>query len=207
MEIGGGFGGKTLVYVEPIAATLARKAGHPVKVTMTRTEVFEASGPTSGTHVRVKLGATKDGRLIAGEAHLIYEAGAFPGSPVAPACHGIMGPYEVPNAWIEGFDVVVNKPKSAAYRAPGVPAAAIPGQMPPDMPGAPVPLPPAPPGARTVPLGPLPAPPDFTPGIAPLPPALTGPPPPPGPGPDAGPAGTPPLPGNPPYLPPGSQGG
>ena len=91
---------------------------------MTRTEVFEASGPTSGTHVRVKLGATKDGRLVAGEAHLIYEAGAFPGSPVAPACHGIMGPYEVPNAWIEGFDVVVNKPKSAAYRAPGVPAAA-----------------------------------------------------------------------------------
>ena len=81
MEIGGGFGGKTLVYVEPIAAALARKAGRPVKVTMTRTEVFEASGPTSGTHVRVKLGATKDGRLIAGEAQLIYEAGAFPGSP------------------------------------------------------------------------------------------------------------------------------
>ena len=74
-------------------------------------------------------------------------------------------------------------------------------------PAYPVPLPPAPPGARTVPLGPLPAPPDFTPGIAPLPPALTGPPPPPGPGPDAGPAGAPPLPGNPPYLPPGSQEG
>ena len=90
---------------------------------------------------------------------------------------------------------------------PGVPSAALPGEMPPDMPGAPVPLPPAPPGARTIPLGPLPGPPDFTPGIAPLPPALTGPPPPAGPGPDAGPAGTPPLPGNPPYLPPGSQGG
>jgi phospholipid/cholesterol/gamma-HCH transport system substrate-binding protein len=69
-------------------------------------------------------------------------------------------------------------------------------------------LPPAPPNARTVPVGPLPPEgPDFTPGIAPLPPALTGPPPPPGPGPDAGPAGTPPLPGNPPYLPPGSQEG
>ena len=91
---------------------------------------------------------------------------------------------------------------------PGVPAAAIPGQMPPDMPGAPVPLPPAPPNARTVPVGPLPPEgPDFTPGIAPLPPALTGPPPPPGPGPDAGPAGVPPLPGNPPFLPPGSQEG
>jgi phospholipid/cholesterol/gamma-HCH transport system substrate-binding protein len=91
---------------------------------------------------------------------------------------------------------------------PGVPAAAIPGQMPPDMPGVPVPIAPGPPGARTVPVGPLPPqPPDFTPGIAPLPPALTGPPPPPGPGPELAPAQTPPLPGNPPFLPPGSQEG
>ena len=105
-------------------------------------------------------------------------------------------------------DVVTSNPNpNGPGFTPGVPSAAIPGEMPPDMPGAPVPLPPAPPGARTVPLGPLPGPPDFTPGIAPLPPALTGPPPPPGPGPDAGPAGTPPLPGNPPFLPPGSQGG
>src|SRR5262252_4960070 len=125
LEIGGGFGGKTIVYVEPVAAALARKAGRPVKVTMSRTEVFEATGPTSGTNIRVKLGAKKDGRLVAAEAHLIYEAGAFPGSPVTPACHCIMGPYNIPNTWIEGFDVVVNKPKSAAYRAPGVPAAAF----------------------------------------------------------------------------------
>jgi phospholipid/cholesterol/gamma-HCH transport system substrate-binding protein len=89
---------------------------------------------------------------------------------------------------------------------PGVPAAAIPGQLPPDMPGVPAPLAPGPPGGRTVPLGPLPPqPPDFTPGIAPLPPALP-PPPAPGPGPELAPAGQPPLPGNPPFLPPGSQG-
>ena len=125
MEIGGGFGGKTLVYVEPVAAALARKAGRPVKVTMTRTEVFEATGPTSATNIRVKLGATRDGRLVAAEAHLIYEAGAFPGSPVAPACVCMMAPYDIPNAWIEGYDVVVNRPKSAAYRAPGVPSAAF----------------------------------------------------------------------------------
>src|SRR5262244_76382 len=125
MEIGGGFGGKTIVYVEPVAAALARKAGRPVKVTMSRTDVFEATGPTSGTQVRVKIGATKDGRLVAGEAHLIYEAGAFPGSPMPSACQGMMGPYNIPNFWIEGFDVVVNKPKAAAYRAPGVPAAAF----------------------------------------------------------------------------------
>jgi phospholipid/cholesterol/gamma-HCH transport system substrate-binding protein len=90
---------------------------------------------------------------------------------------------------------------------PGVPAAAVPGQLPPDMGGVPAALPPAPPGARTVPVGPLPPEgPDFTPGIAPLPPALDGPPPPPGPGQQVPPADTPPLPGNPPYQPPGSGG-
>jgi len=125
LEIGGGFGGKTLVYVEPVAAALAKQAGRPVKVTMSRTEVFEASGPTSGTHITVKLGAKKDGRLVAAEAHLYYEAGAYPGSPVSPACQCMMAPYNIPNAWLEGFDVVVNKPKSAAYRAPGVPSSAF----------------------------------------------------------------------------------
>ncbi len=125
MEIGGGFGGKTIVYVEPVAAALAREAGRPVKVTMSRTEVLEATGPASGTHIRVKLGATKDGKLVAGEAHLIYEAGAYPGSPVSPGCQCMMAPYDVPNAWIEGYDVVVNRPKAAAYRAPGAPAAAF----------------------------------------------------------------------------------
>src|SRR6476620_2980395 len=128
-----------------------------------------------------------------------------PGNPL-PCADLTTGPFGGPE--FGPPDVVTSNPNpNGPGFTPGVPAAAIPGQMPPDMPGAPVPLPPAPPGARTVPLGPLPGPPDFTPGIAPLPPALTGPPPPPGPGPDAGPAGTPPLSGNPPYLPPGSWGG
>src|SRR6201991_2369962 len=127
-----------------------------------------------------------------------------PGDPL-PCSHLSVGPFGGPEHGPP--DVVTSNPDGPGF-TPGVPAAAIPGQLPPDMPGAPVPLPPAPPGARTVPVGPLPPEgPDFTPGIAPLPPALTGPPPPPGPGPDAGPAATPPLPGNPPFLPPGSQGG
>ena len=132
-----------------------------------------------------------------------------PGDPL-PCSHLSTGPFG-PNPYGADYlapDVATSPPNpNGPGFTPGVPAAAIPGQLPPDMPGAPAPLPPAPPGARTVPVGPLPPEgPDFTPGIAPLPPALDGPPPPPGPGPDAGPAGTPPLPGNPPYLPPGSQG-
>jgi len=125
MEIGGGFGAKLAIYCEPLAALLAKKADAPVKVTMSRTEVFEATGPTSGTNVRVKLGATKDGKLTAAEAHLIFEAGAFPGSPVPGGAQCIMGAYDIPNAFIEGYDIVVNRPKTSAYRAPGSPAAAF----------------------------------------------------------------------------------
>ena len=125
MEIGGGFGAKGIVYVEPIAALLSRKSGRPVKVQLTRTEVFEATGPTSGTKIKVKLGATKDGKLVAAEAELIYEAGAFPGSPVAAGIQCMMAHYDIPNAYLKAFDVVINRPKAAAYRAPGAPASAF----------------------------------------------------------------------------------
>ena len=125
MEIGGGFGGKTLVYLEPVAALLSRKTGHPVKLTMSRTEVFEGTGPTSGSYLRVKMGVNNEGRITAAEAYLAFEAGAFPGSPVSPGCLCIFTPYDIPNARVEGYDVVLNKPKTGAYRAPGAPNAAF----------------------------------------------------------------------------------
>lgn len=125
MEIGGGFGGKTLIYLEPVAALLSKKTGKPVKVAMSRTEVFEGTGPTSGSFMRVKMGATREGRITAADVTLAYEAGAFPGSPVNPACQCILSPYDIPNGRIEGYDVVLNKPKTAAYRAPGAPGAAF----------------------------------------------------------------------------------
>ena len=125
MEIGGGFGAKLTVYMEPLAALLARKAGAPVKMAMNRTEVFEATGPTSGTYIKVKIGATKEGRITAAAATLIFEAGAFPGSPVPGGAQCMMSAYDIPNAYIEGYDVVVNRPKTSAYRAPGSPAAAF----------------------------------------------------------------------------------
>ncbi len=124
-EIGGGFGAKTFPTIEPVAALLSRKAGHPVKITVSRTDVFEAMGPTSATYVHLRMGVTNDGRITAAEARLVYEAGAFPGSPVAPGAQCMFSPYDIPNARAEGYDVVVNKPKTAAYRAPGAPAAAF----------------------------------------------------------------------------------
>ena len=124
-EIGGGFGGKTLVYLEPLALALAKKAGRPVKMVMTREEVFRATGPTSGAVVEVKLGATRDGKITAAQAVLKYQAGAFPGSPVQPGCMAAFAMYDLQNVSVTGYDVVSNRPKVAAYRAPGAPIASF----------------------------------------------------------------------------------
>ena len=123
-EIGGGFGGKTVVYLEPLAMRLSQKSGKPVKMTMAREDVFRASGPAPGGNVKVKIGATKDGRIVAAECIVEMQAGAFPGSPVGPACMCSFACYDIDNVYIEGFDVVSNRPKVAAYRAPGAPISA-----------------------------------------------------------------------------------
>jgi CO/xanthine dehydrogenase Mo-binding subunit len=120
-EIGGGFGGKTMVYMEPVALALSKKAGRPVKMVMTREEVFRATGPAPGGQVRVRIGARRDGRIVAAEAELKYQAGAFQGSPVAPGAMCAFAPYDLENVKVVGFDVVCNRPKVAAYRAPGGP--------------------------------------------------------------------------------------
>ena len=125
MEIGGGFGGKLPTYLEPVAAILSRKSGRPVKMTMSRTEVLEATGPAPGSQVKVKLGVKKDGRLTAAQAYLAFEAGAYPGSPIGGAVACMFTPYNVENLLIDGYDVVTNKPKTAAYRAPGAPLGAL----------------------------------------------------------------------------------
>ena len=123
-EIGGGFGGKTLVYLEPVALTLSKKSGHPVRMNMSREEVFKGTGPTSGASMTVKIGVKRDGAITAAEAILKYQAGAFPGSPVMNGCMCAFAPYDIPNQRTVGFDVVSNRPKAAAYRAPGAPISA-----------------------------------------------------------------------------------
>src|SRR6201996_4969332 len=124
-EIGGGFGGKTIVYLEPLAAMLAKKSGRPVKMVMTREEVMRATGPTSGSKSTVKIGATKDGRIVAGHGIYYLQAGALPGSPIRGAVGCSFAPYEIPHVLSEGFDVVSNRSKVAAYRAPGAPIGAF----------------------------------------------------------------------------------
>jgi CO/xanthine dehydrogenase Mo-binding subunit len=122
-EIGGGFGGKTVTYLEPVAAMLSRKSGLPVRLNMSREDVFRASGPTSGASMWVKIGVKKDGTITAADGIFKFQAGAFPGSPVMNGCLCAFAPYNIANQHAIGYDVVSNRPKSAAYRAPGSPIA------------------------------------------------------------------------------------
>jgi xanthine dehydrogenase molybdenum-binding subunit len=119
MEIGGGFGGKFRVYQEPTAALMSKMTGQPVKMVMSRAEVIKATGPTPGSFIRCKMGCKNDGTLVAAKADMYYEAGAYPGSAVGAGAGCIFSPFNIPNTQIDGYDVVVNKPQSSAYRAPG----------------------------------------------------------------------------------------
>ncbi len=128
VEIGGGFGGKLQVYLEPFAALLSKKTGKAVKMWMSRDEVFEVTGPTSGSYSRAKIGAKRDGTITAMQGYLAYEGGAYPGAPVFQGMNGMFSPYDCPNQLVDGYDVVVNLSKTAAYRAPGTPASMYPAE-------------------------------------------------------------------------------
>ena len=120
MEVGGAFGGKICVYLPAVAALLSKKARKPVKLVMDRASDFQATGPTPGSYMRIKMGADDEGRIVAAEGYLVFEAGAFP-SPgeIACGCMCLFACYDIPNGRIDGYDVCVNKPRSNAYRAPG----------------------------------------------------------------------------------------
>ena len=121
MEIGGGFGGKLTSYLELPAALLARKCARPVKMTMSRSEVLRATGPTSASRTKVKVGVDDRGVITAARAEVVLESGMHPGSPLFQAMLMAFGPYWLENVEIEGWEVLVNKPHVHAYRAPGAP--------------------------------------------------------------------------------------
>jgi CO/xanthine dehydrogenase Mo-binding subunit len=120
-ELGGGFGGKTMFYAEPIAAILSRKANRPVKMVLTRNEVFRATGPVSGTHSRIKIGVSKDGKFTAAEAEMYFQTGPFTGSAYTNAPQALFTRYDLSNVRAWGFEVASNRPKVNAFRAPCVP--------------------------------------------------------------------------------------
>jgi CO/xanthine dehydrogenase Mo-binding subunit len=120
-EIGGGFGGKTIIYLEPVAMVLSKKCARPVKMQNTREEVFMSTGGGAGMSAHLKVGVTKDGKLTAVQGAYNFQAGCYPGSPVGRACHFSFSCYDIPNAEVKGLDIVSNRPNVTAYRAPGAP--------------------------------------------------------------------------------------
>ena len=121
MEVGGAFGGKERMFLEPVVAMLSKKSNRPVKVALRRDEVFRATGPAPGTHIKAKVGVKKDGTLVAADLHFAHEAGAYAGGPIALGSVSSTARYNIPNVRINGFDVIVNKPIMRPYRAPGTP--------------------------------------------------------------------------------------
>lgn len=127
-EIGGGFGGKLGITIAPISVMLAKKAGKPVKVTMTREEEFLNSMPRYASVIQIKTGARSDGTLLARQVKVIIDAGAYASFSPAVAMSAAMGsggPYNIPNLKAAAFSVYTNKTPGGAYRAPGVPQMAF----------------------------------------------------------------------------------
>jgi len=121
LEIGGGFGGKNSIYVEPVAALLSKKSGRPVRLAMSRSDVFRATGPAPGGEIDVTLAADAEGKLLAAHVNFIYSAGAFRNTDVMTGVIHAIAHYIVPDYDITGWEVISNMPKHAAYRAPGAP--------------------------------------------------------------------------------------
>jgi CO/xanthine dehydrogenase Mo-binding subunit len=124
MPVGGGFGAKILL-LEPIAGALAMVLRRPVRVVLTRSDEFRTATPAPQSTLEVRLGAKRDGRLVAIQAHLLFDAGALPGAPVNIAALMLGGNYQAPHLDIEGREVLTHKAPVGAYRAPGAPQAAF----------------------------------------------------------------------------------
>jgi CO/xanthine dehydrogenase Mo-binding subunit len=121
--VGGGFGGKVDVIVEPIAALAAIKTGRPVKYKFTREEEMRVSSSRGAWRIYFKDGVTKDGRILARKITTYADAGAYNRhTPYAVTKHAanIAGPYNIPNVWIDAYCVYTNRQPGSAMRGFGV---------------------------------------------------------------------------------------
>jgi CO/xanthine dehydrogenase Mo-binding subunit len=121
--VGGGFGGKVDVIVEPIATLAAMKIGHPVKYRFTREEEMHASSSRGAWRLYFKDGVKKDGRIVARQITSYADSGAYNRhSPYAVTKHAanVAGPYRIPNVSIDAYCVYTNRQPASAMRGFGV---------------------------------------------------------------------------------------
>ncbi|HCG64207.1 MAG: xanthine dehydrogenase [Spirochaetae bacterium HGW-Spirochaetae-4] len=121
--VGGGFGGKAGIHLEPLVACLSKKAGGlPVKLQASREEEFSLLPCRSALTYRIKTGVAEDGRIIAQKMEMFWDAGAYADYAVnvtRASGYSASGPYEIPNAWVDAYTVYTNKPYGTAYRGFG----------------------------------------------------------------------------------------
>jgi CO/xanthine dehydrogenase Mo-binding subunit len=117
LPVGGAFGGKNAVCVEPIAAELARRAGRPVKVVVSRRDDFFATRPCGASVMELKTGVKKDGTLVALQARLLFDTGGYPGAQHGVGASLAQGPYRVLNMDVKSYSVYTNRPPAGARRA------------------------------------------------------------------------------------------
>jgi CO/xanthine dehydrogenase Mo-binding subunit/aerobic-type carbon monoxide dehydrogenase small subunit (CoxS/CutS family) len=131
MQIGGGFGGKLELGLEPYVALLALKARRPVKMVMTRREEFQAASPRHASRITVTTGVNRDMKIVARRAHLLFDTGAYSGNgptAVGLAMFLVTGPYRIGNVDLVGKTVYTNKASSGSCRGPGGPQAVFAGE-------------------------------------------------------------------------------
>ncbi len=126
--MGGGFGGRFGVIITHVPAVLlSQKSGRPVRVQMTREEEFLDGRPAPGCVIKLKTGATKEGRILARQALAFWDSGSVSGASIGSTIR-IRGVYKIPNIKVDAYGVHTNKSGTAAYRAPGAPQAIFAGE-------------------------------------------------------------------------------
>ena len=122
-NVGGGFGGKAGIHLEPLLACLSRKAGgRPVKMRATREEEFSLLPCRSALTYRIKTGVSAEGKILAQKLTLYWDAGAYADYAVnvtRASSYSAAGPYEVPNVELDAYTIYTNKPYGTAYRGFG----------------------------------------------------------------------------------------
>ncbi len=120
--LGGGYGGKVYPKVEPLTVALAMKAQRPVRIILTREEVFYTITKHAAV-IKMKTGVKKDGTLLARECEVLLDTGAYAeiGPRVAKKSgYTAAGPYRIPNLKIDSMSIYTNKPPAGAFRGFGV---------------------------------------------------------------------------------------
>jgi CO/xanthine dehydrogenase Mo-binding subunit len=123
--IGGDFGGKGSLMDTLLCYYLARTAGRPVKMVMNSFEELTAGNPRHSASITLRAGVDRDAKLLAIEARVIFNAGAYAGFVPVPTLHGgygeLAGTYQVPNCAIEVLRVYTNTIPCGHMRSPGAP--------------------------------------------------------------------------------------